>query len=93
MPNLWFVLCYSVNMLRKSLVLDVGEIAANLGEILEELQAGREVILTKDGEPAGVIEPWEDIDLGELAGTVLWAADDLDKPNWEAWGAVPLSGG
>jgi antitoxin (DNA-binding transcriptional repressor) of toxin-antitoxin stability system len=73
-------------MLLTTLVLELRDLAGRHAEILEELRKGREVILLSEGEPAGVIEPWFERDLGELRGSVLWSADDIDEPMWDAWG-------
>jgi antitoxin (DNA-binding transcriptional repressor) of toxin-antitoxin stability system len=64
--------------------VSVEEAQAHLGEILQKLQPGEEVVITRDGQPIATIKATAPApqrkprQLGTLKGTVLYVAPDFD---------------
>ena len=64
-------------------VVNIHEAKTHLSRILEEVAAGREIVIAKAGKPVARIVPLQEprpaYRFGLLAGKI-WVADDFDAP-------------
>ena len=62
----------------------VHEAKTHLSRLLEEVEGGAEIVITRRGEPVAVLRPAPPRDggrqLGRYAGR-MWIADDFDEPH------------
>lgn len=64
------------------MLIDLLELKKNLKAVFAQVEAGEEIIVTKDGNPFAKIEPIHTQQGERKFGTApnIWIADDFDEP-------------